>query len=164
MLITSKNRDEIKRLKKQLASDFEMKELGDAHRILEMKIHRDKKNGSMWLTQKSYLKNVLKRFSMDDKTKPICTPLAPHFKLCSSSCPSSQEEHNYMAYVPYVSVVGSLIYAMVCTRPDISQAVSKVSRYMHNPSKDHWLAVKWILRYLYRTVNVGLLFKKDYSQ
>ncbi|KAK9215025.1 hypothetical protein WN944_007028 [Citrus x changshan-huyou] len=164
MLIASKNGDEIKRLKKHLASEFEMKDLGDAQRILGMEIRRDKKNGSVWLTQKSYLKKVLERFGMDDKTKPVCTPLAPHFKLSSSSCPRSQEERDYMARVPYASAVGSLMYAMVCTRPDISQAVSMVSRYMHNPGKNQWLAVKWILRYLYGTVDVGLLFKKDCGQ
>ncbi|KAK9211123.1 hypothetical protein WN943_000497 [Citrus x changshan-huyou] len=101
---------------------------------------------------------------MDDKTKPVCTPLAPHFKLGSSSCPKSQEKRDYMARVPYASAVGSLMYAMVCTRPDISQAVSMVSRYMHDPGKSHWLTVKWILRYLYGTVDVGLLFKKDCGQ
>ncbi|KAH9726184.1 hypothetical protein KPL70_008163 [Citrus sinensis] len=164
MLIASKNRDEIERLKKQLTSEFEMKDLGDAQRILGMEIRRDKKNRSVWLTQKSYLKKVLERFGMDDKTKPVCTPLAPHFKLSSSSCPRSQEERDYMARVPYASVVGSLMYAMVCTRPDISQAVSMVSRYMHNPGKNQWLAVKWILRYLYGTIDVGLLFKKDCGQ
>ncbi|KAH9752632.1 hypothetical protein KPL71_014771 [Citrus sinensis] len=164
MLISSKNRDEIERLKKQLASEFKMKDLGDAQRILGMEIRRDKKNGSVWLTQKSYLKKVLKRLGMDDKTKPVCTSLAPHFKLSSSLCPRSQEERDYMARVPYASAVGSLIYAMVCTRPDISQAVSMVSRYMHNPGINQWLAVKWILRYLYGTVDVGLLFKNDCGQ
>ncbi|KAH9699499.1 hypothetical protein KPL71_024377 [Citrus sinensis] len=122
--VSSKNRDEIERLKKQLASEFEMKDLGDAQRILGMKIRRDKKNGSVWLTQKSYLKKVLERFGMDDKTKLVYTPLAPHFKLSSSSCPRSQEDRDYMARVPYASDVGSLMYAMVCTRLDISQAVS----------------------------------------
>ncbi|KAH9782717.1 Integrase catalytic domain-containing protein [Citrus sinensis] len=164
MLIASKNRDEIERLKKQLASEFEMKDLGDAQRILRMEIRRDKKNESVWLTQKSYLKKVLERFGMDDKTKPVCTTLAPHFKLSSSSCPRSQEERDYMARVPYASAVGSLMYAMVCTRPDISQAVSMVSRYMHNPGKNQWLVVKWILRYLYGAVDVGLLFKKNCGQ
>ncbi|KAH9725397.1 hypothetical protein KPL70_007865 [Citrus sinensis] len=137
---------------------------GDAQRILGMKIRRDKKNGSVWLTQKSYLKKMLERFGMDDKTEPVCIPLAPYFKLSSSSCPTSQEERNHMARVPYASVVGSLMYAMVCTRLDISQAVSMVSRYMHNPGKNQWLAVKWILRYLYGTIDVGLLFKKDCGQ
>ncbi|KAH9783426.1 hypothetical protein KPL71_009306 [Citrus sinensis] len=120
MLIASKNRDEIERLKKQLASEFEMKDLGDAQRILGMKIRRDKKNESVWLTQKSYLKKMLERFGMDDKTKPVCTPPAPHFKLSSSLCPRSQEERVYMACVPYASVVGSLI----CSTLDFHLLVS----------------------------------------
>lgn len=145
MLIVSKNKDKIERLKKQLASDFEMKDLSDAQKILRIEIHMEKKNKSVWLTQKSYLEKVLEMFSMDEKTKPVCTPLAPHFKLSSSLFPSFQKEHDYMARVPYASVVGSLIYVMVCTRPEISQAISMVSRYMHNPGKDYWNVVKWIL-------------------
>ena len=65
-----------------------------------------------------------------------------------------------MSNVPYSSVVGSLMYAMVCTRPDLSHAVSVVSRYMHNPGKDHWKAVKWILRYVKGTIGKGLVFDK----
>ena len=53
-----------------------------------------------------------------------------------------------MTLVPYASVVGSLMYDMVCTRPDIAHAVGVVSRYMANPGKEHWEAVKWLLRYL----------------
>ena len=53
------------------------------------------------------------------------------------------------------------MYAMVCTRPDISHVVGTVSRYMHNPGKEHWQAVKWILRYIQKTLDVGLIFKKD---
>ncbi|KAE8727554.1 putative ribonuclease H protein [Hibiscus syriacus] len=66
-----------------------------------------------------------------------------------------------MAKVPYANTVGSLMYAMVCTRPDISQAVGVVSRYMHDPGEGHWQAVKWILRYLRQTVDVGLVFEQD---
>ena len=66
-----------------------------------------------------------------------------------------------MSKVPYASVVGSLMYAMVCTRPDISQAVGVVSRYMHDPGKEHWQAVKWILRYILNTVDIGLVFQQD---
>ena len=69
-----------------------------------------------------------------------------------------------MVHVPYASVVGSPMYAMVCTRPDISQAMSMVNRYMHNLGKNHRLAVKWILRYLYGTIDVGLLLKNDCRQ
>ena len=66
-----------------------------------------------------------------------------------------------MSKVPYSNAVGSLMYAMVCTRPDISHAVGIMSRYMHNPGKEHWQAVKWILRYIQKTLDVGLIFEKD---
>ena len=65
---------------------------------------------------------------------------------------------DYMSKVPYALVVGSLTYAMVCTRPDIAHAVRVVSRYMKNPGKGHWMAVKWILRYLKGTTNQALCF------
>ena len=53
-----------------------------------------------------------------------------------------------MSRVPYSSVVDRLMYEMVCTRPDIAHVVGVVRRYMNNPGKEHWEAVKWILRYL----------------
>lgn len=63
-----------------------------------------------------------------------------------------------MAKVPYSSAVGSLMYVMVCTRPDLAYSVSVVSRYMVNPNRDHWSAVKRIFRYLKGTSDVGLIF------
>ncbi|XP_040369555.1 secreted RxLR effector protein 161-like [Rosa chinensis] len=74
---------------------------------------------------------------------------------------STDDDMKYKAKVPYVSAVGSLMYYMVCTRPDISQALSMVSRYMHNPGKGHWQAVKWILWYILGSVDVGLVFQQD---
>nr|GEV29032.1 hypothetical protein [Tanacetum cinerariifolium] len=65
-----------------------------------------------------------------------------------------------MSRVPYSSATGSLMYAMVCTRPDLAHAVSVVSKYMHNPCKMHWEAVKCIIRYLKGTINIGLSFEK----
>ena len=63
-----------------------------------------------------------------------------------------------MAKVPYEKAVGSLMYLMTCTRPDLALAMGKVSRYMSNPGKMHWEAVKWILRYLKGTTDLGLMF------
>ena len=83
-----------------------MKDLGDAQKILKIEIHKGKKNESVWLTKKSYLKTMLERFSMDDKTKLTCTLLVSYFKLSSYSCHSSQEEHDYMAHAPCTSVMG----------------------------------------------------------
>ena len=82
------------------------------------------------------------------KAKPVTTPLAAHFRLSSALCPKSDEEVDYMSRVPYSSAVGSLMYAMVWSRPDLAYAISAVSRYMEKPGKEHWKAVQWIMRYL----------------
>ena len=125
-----------------MSIEFEMKDLGEANKILGMEIQTDRVQGKVCLSQKQYLMKILQRFGMDAKTKPVSTPLASHFKLSAAMSPSTDDERQYMAQVPYQSAVGSLMYAMVCTRPDISQAVSIVSRYMHDPGKGHWQAVK----------------------
>ena len=80
--------------------------------------------------------------------KAFSTPLPSYVKLCLNDCPKTDAEKAEMAKVPYSFVVCSLMYAMICTRPDIAFAVGVVSRYMSNPSKKHWEAVKGITRYL----------------
>ena len=122
-----------------------------------MRITRDRKNRKLTLSQSEYIEKVLERFKMQD-AKPVSTPLASHLKLTKEMCPKTQEEIDCMSKVPYSSVVGSLMYAMVCTRPDIAHAVGVVSRYMNDPGKEHWMAVKWILRYLRGTTAHALSF------
>ena len=161
MLIASKSQNEIDKLKAQLNQEFEMKDLGEAKKILGMEISRDRQRGKLCLNQKQYLKKVLQCFGVNENTKHVSTPLASHLKLSAQLSPKTEDEREYMAKVPYANAVGSLMYAMVCTRPDISQAVGVVSRYMHDPGKGHWQAVKWILRYLRKTVDVGLIFEQD---
>ena len=73
--------------------------------------------------------------------KPVSTPLAAHFRLSSALCPVSDDDIEYMSRVPYTSAIGSLMYAMVCSRPDLSHALSVVSRFMANPYKEHSRAV-----------------------
>ncbi|KAL7145361.1 hypothetical protein ABFS83_07G077500 [Erythranthe nasuta] len=66
-----------------------------------------------------------------------------------------------MQYVPYASAIGSIMYLMVCTRPDIAYVISCSSRYMSNPGLPHWEAVKWLLRYLKGFVKTGFMFSKS---
>ena len=68
-------------------------------------------------------------------TKPVSTPLASHSKLTKEMCPKTQEEIDYMSKVAYSSIVGSLMYVMVCTRPNIVHAMGIVRRYMNNLGK-----------------------------
>ncbi|GKV32746.1 hypothetical protein SLEP1_g41331 [Rubroshorea leprosula] len=147
MLIVGHDTKKIAALKTDLSKSFSMKDLGPAKQILGMKIFQDRKNKKLWLSQEKYIEKVLNKFNMS-KAKPAGTPLASHFKLSTEQCPASKEEAEYMKNVPYASAVGSLMYAMVCTRPDIAHAVGVVSRFLSNPGKQHWAAVKWIFRYL----------------
>ncbi|KAG8473502.1 hypothetical protein CXB51_035665 [Gossypium anomalum] len=157
MLIAAKDKGKIRKVKAQLSEEFEMKYLGPAKKILGMEILRDRKASKLYLSQKGYIEKVLCRFNMQS-AKPVSTPLAAHFRLSSALSPQSDDEIEYMSHVPYSSAVGSLMYAMVCSRPDLSYAVSTVSRYMANPGKEHWKVVQWILRYLRGTTDVCLQF------
>ncbi|KAE8684911.1 Actin-depolymerizing factor 1 [Hibiscus syriacus] len=158
MLVAGSNMQEIINLKQKLSKQFAMKDLGAAKQILGMRIKRDTKSGTLMLSQAEYINKVLSRFNMQD-AKPVSTPLGVHFRLSKDQSPKTEEERAHMVKVPYASAIGSLMYAMVCTIPDIAHAVGAVSRYMNNPGKVHWEAVKWILRYLRGTTNKALCFK-----
>ncbi len=136
MLVASSDMDEIKKLKKQLLSEFDMKDLGAAKQILEMRIHRDKQRGTFQLSQAEYIGRILKRFNMSD-AKAVSTPLASRFLLSKDQSPKTEEEEGFMAKVPYASAIRSIMYAMVCTRPDIAYAVGSMSRFMTNLGKQH---------------------------
>ncbi|KAK2366240.1 putative mitochondrial protein [Trifolium repens] len=159
MLVAGPDMAEIRNLKMQLSKEFDMKDLGPTRKILGMQITRDKQNGTLQLSQAEYINRVLQRFNMDN-AKPVSTPLASHFRLSKDQSPKTEEEKESMANIPYASAIGSLMYAMVCTRPDIGHAVGVVSRFMSNPGKTHWEAVKWILRYLRGTKEKCLCFGK----
>ncbi|CAJ2648559.1 unnamed protein product [Trifolium pratense] len=153
------NMAEINRLKQKLAENFEMKDLGPAKQILGMRILRNRSEGTLKLSQEKYIHKLLDRFSLED-AKTRNTPLGSHLKFSKNQSSQIDEEKCYMSKVPYASAVGSLMYAMVCTRPDIAHAVGVVSRFLSNPAKEHWEGVKWILRYLKGTSEMCLCFRK----
>ena len=133
-LIAGSGIEKINNLKKQLSKQFVMKDLGAAKQILGMRIIRDKANGTLKLSQSEYVKKVLNRFNMSE-AKPVSTPLGSHFKLSKEQSSKTEEEMDHMSKVPYASAIGSLMYAMVCTRPDIAHAVGVVSRFMSRSGK-----------------------------
>src|ERR1044072_7598891 len=160
MLISANHWSDVNDLTTKLSTEFEMKDLGAARKILGMEIRRDRSAKKLWLSQKSYVEDVLKRFDMS-RSKPISTPLANHFKLSLEQSPKTEAEQQAMSKIPYVSAVGCLMYAMVCTRPDLAQAVSQVCKFMSKPGKKHWEAIKWILRYLRGTSDRGIMFSRE---
>ena len=157
MLIVAKSMCDIQNLKILLSGEFDMKDLGAAKKVLGMEIYRDRTQKRLFLSQKDYIQKILVRFGMAD-SKPISTPLTGKEKLSTMIKVQAQADQDYMSKVPYSSVVGSLMYAMVCTRPDLAYVVSMVSRFLNQPQKEHWKAVKRIFRYLKGTIDVGLIY------
>jgi len=136
MLIVEKNKTYVQKLKAQLKKEFDMMDLGEAKKILGMEITRDRSSGRLWVSQENYVLKILERFNMAE-IRPVTTLLAGHFKLSSKQCLQLPEEDEEMSRVPYAMAVRSLMYAMVCTKPDLAYAVSIVSWFMLNPGKQH---------------------------
>ena len=92
--------------------------------------------------------------------KPASVPLGAHFMLSKDLCPKSQTKVDAMKRISYANAIGSVMYLMVSTRPDIAYVVSCLSRYMSNPDPVHLEALKWLLRYLKNTSKYGLCYSK----
>jgi len=133
-----------------LKNHFQMKDLGEAQRILGIRIFRDRSRRMLSLSQESYIDKILERFSMTNSKKGYL-PTISGVNLSKSQSPTTPEEIQRMSRIPYASAVGSIMYAMMCTRPDVAYALSMASRYQGNPGETHWMAVKNILKYLRRT-------------
>ncbi|CAA7024020.1 unnamed protein product [Microthlaspi erraticum] len=124
ILIASVDKGEVHKLKALLKSEFEMKDLGDSKKVLGMEIVKDRVKGGLWISQESYLMKVLSNFGME-QAKEVSTPMEAHFKLQSATDSELLSHADYMENVPYQSAVGSIMYSMVGTRPDM--AYSRIS-------------------------------------
>ena len=132
--------------------------MGEARYVLGVEIIRDRPRKLIGLCQKAYIENVLERFRMH-YSKPVDTPVKRGLSLSLEQCLTTDDEKQKMSNVPYASAVGSLMYAMLCTRTDICFAVRLVSRYQSNPGTAHWQAVKRIMRYLRGTTDLVLCYQ-----
>jgi hypothetical protein len=143
--------------KNWLSESFTMKDLGEAAFILGIKIYRDRSKRLLGLSQSTYVDKMLKRFSMEGSKRGFL-PVSHGVHLTKAMCPKSQPEKDRMSGIPYASAIGSIMYAMICTRPDVSYALSSTSRYQSDPGEGHWTAVKTILKYLRRTKDAFLVY------
>ena len=96
-----------------------------------------------------------------DQAKNGFLPLLQGVKSSKTQCPTTAEDREKMKDVPYASAIGSIMYAMLCTRPDVCLAISLARRYQSNPGVDHWTTVKNILKYLKRTKDMFLVYGGD---
>ena len=146
-----------------LGLDMKVKDLGSAWYLLGIELRRwqdfgDPGEGDILLVQEKYLRNMPVLYEMVG-CKPASTSLEPNVKLTEEDCPVSDREKEELARFPYRSVMGSLMYLVVCTRPDTCQAVSELSRTNADPRRVHWEGATRVPRYLSGSAVVGLPYK-----
>ncbi|XP_070005633.1 secreted RxLR effector protein 161-like [Nicotiana tabacum] len=153
ILIFGPNVNVINKTKNFLSSKFEMKDLGEADVILGVKIKRTSYGFS--LSQSHYVEKMLKRFNCFD-VAPVRTPYDPSIHL-------KKNKKSSISQTEYAKIIGSIMFLMNYTRPDIAFAVSRLSRYTHNSSSEYWIVLHRLLRYLRGTMDWCLHFNKFHA-
>ena len=148
LLLLASGVETMKEAKAELMSLYSMKEQGEVSWLLGMKIHRDCEKGTLTVTQTSYAKEILKKAGMDKCTR-IDTPMMTNPPQLKDG---ETREFNYR------SIVGMLLYLALSTKPDIAEAVSKVTAQVQDPDDESYARVKRILRYIQGTKEHGLIY------
>ena len=134
-----------------------MKDMEEASYVLGVKILRDRSKCLLGLSQEMYIKKMLKRYHMHD-CKPMDTLVERNLSLSLDMCPKSPKEKEQMSKVPYSNAIESLMYAMMCTHPNICYVVGLESIFQSNPSIKQWMIMKTIFRYLKGTAYYVLCY------
>ena len=109
------------------------------------------------LSQHAYINMIITYFNFND-LKPSAVPMDHNQPLGRSQCPSTLANITWMRNIPYHEAVGLLMYAAMCTRPDITYGMSTVTQFMDNPGWVHWEAVKRVFHYLKETKDYELVY------
>ncbi|GAC1660287.1 MAG: hypothetical protein PVS3B3_30240 [Ktedonobacteraceae bacterium] len=142
LLLLTETFEAMQKLKGELSKSYEMTDCGEIHHFLGIKVNRDRNRCTISIDQEHFVNQVLMRFDMMD-CKPVSTPLDPSMRLEQRADKDAGIDN-----ISYRQIIGSLMFLMIGTRPDIAAAVSIVSQFAANPSTTHLQAVKRILRYL----------------
>lgn len=145
------------KIKADFSKTFAMTDGGEIHHCLGIQVHRDRSRRFLSLNQERYIEHVLARFGMS-ACRPVKTPLDPSTKLTKYAT-EGENDVKLTDQSLYQQIVGSLMYLMIATRPDIANSVSIVSQFAASPTNTHMQAVKHILRYLRGTST----FKLNYG-
>ena len=162
ILLATNDKGLLYEVKQFLSKNFDMKDMGEASYVIGIKIHRERSRGILGLSQETYINKVLERFNMKN-CSPSVAPILMGDRFDLNQCPKNDFEQELMKNIPYASAVGSLMYAQVCTRPDIAFDVGVLGRYQSNPGIDYWRAAKKVMRYLQGTKDYMLMYRRTYS-
>ena len=149
LLIACSDLSILNNTKRELSNRFKMKDLGESRIILGMDITRDRIKRTLSLNQSRYAQKVIERFGMSS-ARGQRTPMDPSLDLTDPSPLTSE---------PYRKAVGSLMYLMVGTRPDLAYCICTLAKYVQTPTQLKWDAVKRVIRYVIHTKHLGLVFR-----
>ena len=147
-------RHQIDMLKKKLKEEYEMTDMGSVQEALGVEFDR-LQDGSMMIHQSTYINKILKRFlPMESKSKEMNIPIGANDKFEKTKEDEETTDQSYSA------LLGSLMYLSIWTRPDIALALSTFARFSVKPSQRHWKGLLRVLRYVSKTKNWGLRYRR----
>jgi hypothetical protein len=153
--IAANSREAVRRFKQELRAHYKIKDMGDLNWLLGLEVTRNRQERTISFGQSAYVQRIVERFNLED-AYPLSIPINPNDKISINDCPKNPAELEKMRHVPYKEAIGSLMYAVVGSRPDIAYSVSLLARFMQNPGRTHWEAVKRVIRYLKGTKDAKL--------
>ncbi|UYV72131.1 hypothetical protein LAZ67_9001917 [Cordylochernes scorpioides] len=156
LIIAAERKDTLISFKESMKKIFKIKDLGKINYCLGIRIQTEK-DGSISIDQEKYIEELLAKYRMKE-AKPISTPMDSNSKLTKIS--SIEGENEPVKKEEYQSLIGSLIYLSVSTRPDIAYAVSALGQFSNDPRRQHWNAAKRVLRYLKGTLCLKITYEK----
>ena len=155
IIIAASNENNLNETKDSLKKRFNMKDLGPISYFLGIQFKQTET--SIEMSQSFYLQHILERFNMAD-CKPRTTPCELKLEMYEA-CNGDNHDQNDMSR--YREIVGSLVYAMTCTRPDLAWTVTKLSQHLSNPTEADWITAKHVLRYIKGSMEHKLVYKKS---
>ena len=152
LIIFGKDMASINDLKAQLNEEYEMKDLGELKYFLGIQVHRDRERKSIHINQSGYHRTILERYGMQN-SEPASVPLSKGTRLVKATTLDVLTDQK-----EYQSIIGSLMYAMLATRPDLAQSIQQISQFSQMPTRAHEKAAKQGLRYLNGTIDEGITY------
>lgn len=140
-----------------------MKDLGNAKKILGIVINRNRHENKLTMSQESYVNMVITKFGTKDAKSVTIPPYCPYESLNCHNSPKIDNEVREIRNILYANVIISIMFSTITTRPDLTYAISFLSRFMSNLERPHWAGLKWLLRDIAGTLNIGLTFEKRFK-
>ncbi|GAB9477113.1 hypothetical protein Gpo141_00014172 [Globisporangium polare] len=152
MIVVSQTSESMRAICDELKKVFSIKELGEPRYILGIEVTRDRRTRTLTLSQRGYIQQLAEKFRVS-QAKPVYLPADANSRLSQMA-----DGDVCVTQFPYRELVGSLMYIVTCTRPDIADAVGNVAKFCERHNNEHWAAARRILKFLATTQDLALVY------